>query len=213
MLLLSPIVCLLSLFLAINYGYLYLLFATMATTFQGDYHFSTGSTGLSYLGLGVGSLIGLVCISILSDKIAYRRLARGKYKPEHRLIPMILGTPFLPIGLFWYGWSAQADAHWILPILGTAVFGIGMVSTLIPIMAYLVDAFTVHAASALAASTLLRAVVAAVLPLAAPRMYARLGLGWGNSLLAFISLGMLPVPWLFFFSGRGYDSEVRRNCR
>jgi nitrate/nitrite transporter NarK len=74
-LLLSPVVSLLSIFLAINYGYLYLLIATLATTFQNNYRFSTSSTGLAYLGLDIGSLMGLVGISILSDKFVQQRLA------------------------------------------------------------------------------------------------------------------------------------------
>jgi hypothetical protein len=67
--------------------------------------------------------------------------------------------------------------------------------------AYLVDAFTIYAASALAATTIMRSVMAAVLPLAAPRMYAALGIGWGNSLLAFLALACLPVPFLLLRYG------------
>lgn len=59
---------------------------------------------------------------------------------------------------------------------------------------YLVDAFTIYAASALASNAVLRSILGAVLPLAAPSMYDRLGLGWGNSLLGFIALVMVPAP-------------------
>lgn len=61
---------------------------------------------------------------------------------------------------------------------------------------YLVDAFTIYAASALASNAVLRSILGAVLPLAAPSMYDRLGLGWGNSLLGFIALVMVPAPWV-----------------
>lgn len=54
MLLLSPIVFLLSLYMAIIYGYLYLLFTTMSDIFHNTYHFSSSNVGLAYLGLGVG---------------------------------------------------------------------------------------------------------------------------------------------------------------
>lgn len=63
------------------------------------------------------------------------------------------------------------------------------------------DAFTIYAASALAANTLVRSVFGAVLPLAGLRMYEVLGLGWGNSLLAFIGLALLPVPLLILKKG------------
>ena len=66
---------------------------------------------------------------------------------------------------------------------------------------YLVDAFTVHAASAMAANTILRSLVGAFLPLAGPKMYATLGLGWGNTLLAFIALLISPVAYIFYKYG------------
>jgi hypothetical protein len=66
---------------------------------------------------------------------------------------------------------------------------------------YLVDAYTRYAASAMAAIRVLQSVVGAVLPLAGQPMYERLGLGWGNSVLGFIALVFIPVPWLFFKYG------------
>ena len=78
-----------------------------------------------------------------------------------------------------------------------------------PIDSYLVDAFTIHAASAIAASTVLRSTVGALLPLAGPKMYATLGLGWGNSLLGFVALAMMPIPVLFW----RYGEWLRTNPR
>lgn len=69
------------------------------------------------------------------------------------------------------------------------------------ISTYLVDAFGAFAASAVAASTVLRSLGGAVLPLAGGQMFATLGLGWGSSLLAFIALAMIPVPIVFFRYG------------
>ena len=66
---------------------------------------------------------------------------------------------------------------------------------------YLVDSFTIYAASALAANTVLRSIAGAVLPLAGLPMYDKLGMGWGNSLLGFIAVGLLPLPWLFIKYG------------
>jgi len=58
-----------------------------------------------------------------------------------------------------------------------------------------------YAASATAATTILRSIFGALLPLAGHPMYTKLGLGWGNSVLAFISVAMLPVPFLFYIYG------------
>lgn len=77
------------------------------------------------------------------------------------------------------------------------------------VSAYLVDAYTLHSASAMAANTVLRSIFGAVLPLAGVRMYDTLGLGWGNSLLAFIAIALAPVPFVFY----KYGERIRTNKR
>lgn len=195
----SPIVFFLSLFTAINYGYLFLLFTTFPTLFQSRYGFTTGTTGLAYLGIGIGMFIGLSAMGVISDRllVSKTRANNGVSKPEFRLPPMMYGSFFIPVGLFWYGWAAYANTHWIVPILGTGCFGIGLLMTAMPVLTYLVDAFEEWSASALAANTVLRCVMGALLPLAGPKMYENLGLGWGNSTLAFIACAMVPVPFVF----------------
>ena len=78
-----------------------------------------------------------------------------------------------------------------------------------PIQAYLVDVFTVHAASALAAATVWRSIVGALLPLAGLPMYNALGLGWGNTLLGLLGVAMIPVPFLLIT----YGEQLRSNPR
>jgi hypothetical protein len=111
---------------------------------------------LNYIGTGVGALVGLGT-TILANKI-YDKLSAengGKGLPEYRLPTLFVTTWFIPIGLFWYGWSAQAKTHWIMPVIGTFWFGIGIVSIFVAIQNYLVDGFR-FAASALAAATVFR---------------------------------------------------------
>lgn len=128
MLLFSPIVFLLSFFVAVVYGYLYLLFTTITVVFEGQYGFSQGSVGLTYLGIGIGSLIGLLAVGTVSDPILKRLTAKsGVAKPEYRLPPLIPGAMCIPVGLFWYGWTAEKNQHYILPIVGTSFVGIGMI--------------------------------------------------------------------------------------
>jgi MFS family permease len=129
--LLSPIVFLLSLYAAIVYSYLYLCFTTFEVVFYGQYGFNSGEAGLATLGLGVGSVIGCIICGVAVNIISARLVKKhgGELKPEYRLPPMIFGGICTPIGLFWYGWSAEAKAHWIVPVLGTVFIGMGMVFT------------------------------------------------------------------------------------
>jgi hypothetical protein len=76
-----------------------------------------------------------------------------------------------------------------------------------PVSTYLIDAFNLHAASALAANAVLRSLVGALFPLAGPKMYDSLGLGWGSSLLAFIALALCPIPILLY----KYGERIRKS--
>ena len=128
MLLFSPIVFLLSLYMLILYGYLYLLFTAFPALFEGKYGFSTGQVGLSYLGIGIGSAAGLAVSGALSDRLVriLTEKNNGIYKPEYRLPLMVIAGVAVPISLFWFGWTAEQHKHWILPIVGTSFMGFGM---------------------------------------------------------------------------------------
>jgi MFS family permease len=201
MLILSPIVLSMSIYVGLIYGYLYLLFTTFTSVFETQYGFSAGSVGLTYLGLGIGSMLGLAIIGISSDRILKAKTkpnadgTPGEMKPEYRLPPMIYAATLIPVGLFIYGWTAYYKVHYVVPIFGTCLIGIGNLAVFMCVSTYLIDAFTIHAASVLAANTLVRSVLGAVLPLAGPRMYQSMGLGWGNSLMGFIALACLPFAW------------------
>ncbi|KAF2826048.1 MFS general substrate transporter [Ophiobolus disseminans] len=202
--LLSPMVFSLSLYQAVVYSYLYLCFTTFERVFGSQYGFSSGEAGLATLGLGVGSVIGVFGYAISSKRISERLTKKngGDLKPEYRLPPMIIGAILTPIGLFWYGWSAETKTHWIVPILGTVFIAMGMIFTFMATTVYLVDVYTVHAASVTAASTICRCLFGALLPLAGPSMFQAMGIGWGNSLLAFIAIAFVPLPFVFYLYGQ-----------
>lgn len=131
MLFLSPIVFSLSLYMAVVYGYLYLLFTTITEVFEGQYGFSQGTVGLTFLGIGVGSLLGLLIFGIASDRILKHMAQKGEMKPEYRLPPLVPAGFLIPLGLFWYGWTADKKLHWILPIIGTMFVGLGLLATFV----------------------------------------------------------------------------------
>lgn len=129
------------------------------------------------MGMGIGIL---VCRSTL-EKLLKRKTAAagGEMKPEYRLPPMLLGGTAVSIGLFFYGWTADKHVQYTVPVIGTGLLGFGMAVTTIPCTTYLVDAFTIHAASAIAGFIVSRNIMATALPLAGPPLYSKLGLGMG----------------------------------
>ncbi|KAF2655002.1 MFS general substrate transporter [Lophiostoma macrostomum CBS 122681] len=194
-----PIVTIMCTYVAILYGTLYLLFSTYSFVFSEVYGFSASGTGLVFLAGGFGTLVGLFYVGNFSDRTLKKRAAAGKrVTPEDRL-PLVITLPgslTFPIGLFIYGWSAQVQAHWIVPQIGTAITGFGSILIFIGVQTYLVDAFTEYAASVIGANALLRGTAGALIPLGGLGLYDRLGLGWGNSLLGFVALSFAPLPWI-----------------
>ncbi|KAJ5611918.1 hypothetical protein N7528_009023 [Penicillium herquei] len=200
----SPIVSIIAIYIAMLYGCLYLLFTTVTDVFENTYHWGVGVSGLAYIGLGLGFLVGQVFFGFISDKITIRMTKQnnGVFEPEMRLPLAIFYALFVPISFFWYGWSAEAKTHWIVPIIGLFPFGFGTIGIFATLQTYVVDSYTLVAASGIAAITVTRSLFGALLPLAGPYMYDALGYGWGNSLLGFLTLAMLPMPFVFRRYGR-----------
>ncbi|KAF2432079.1 MFS general substrate transporter [Tothia fuscella] len=200
----QPIIQVIGLYMAYLYGLMYLLLSTFPTLWTGQYGENVGIGGLNYISLGTGFFLGTQITAPLNDRI-YKRLKKqnnGIGKPEFRVPAMFVGSTFIPIGLFWYGWSAQAKLHWIMPNIGAAIFAAGSIVCFQCMQTYIVDSYTRYAASGTAAAVLLRSLAGFGFPLFAPYMYGKLGYGWGNSLLGFVAIGMgIPAPFLFWFYG------------
>lgn len=161
----------------------------------------------------------------------------GIVAPEYRLYPAMMGSIGLPVGLFvsvpitfsfsssilctlqrlthqqWFAWTARSSTHWISPVLAAIPFAWGNLCIFVSAANYLIDTYkALNGASAVAANGLSRYTMGAVFPLFTIQMYGRLGIVWATSLLAFISLAMLPLPWVLFKWGpqvrarSGYDT-------
>ena len=83
MLVRSPVILGVSLYMAMVYGVIYLLFVTFSTVFQEQYGFSVGVAGLSYLGIGIGMVFALFTMGKYNDSLVMRLSEKhGKPKPE-----------------------------------------------------------------------------------------------------------------------------------
>ncbi|PNH47869.1 hypothetical protein VD0004_g547 [Verticillium dahliae] len=204
LLFLVPIVTSMALYVAIVYGILYLLITTFSFVYRDQYGFDEGTVGLTFLPAGIGMMIGVVVFGALSDMLVKRRMAAGgDLVPEIRLTPAVAlpCATVLPVGLFIYGWTTEKQVHFIVPMLGVVIFSAGLMGVMMCIQNYLLDTFPRYAASVTAALAVLRSLAGALLPLAGLEMYNALGLGWGNSLLGFLSAAMIPLPLLFYLYG------------
>ncbi|KAH8800635.1 MFS multidrug transporter-like protein [Xylogone sp. PMI_703] len=198
------IVQVLALYMALTYGIMYLVLSTFPALWSDVYHESVSIGGLNYISLCVGFILGTQICAPFNDKLytTLKKRNNGVAEPEFRIPLMIPGAILIPVGLLWYGWSAEHKLHWIMPNIGTAIFGAGMIIGFQCIQTYIVDCYSSYAASAIAAATVLRSLAGCGFPLFAPYLYKALNYGWGNTLLAFIAVGLgWPAPFLFWRYG------------
>jgi hypothetical protein len=141
---------------------------------------------------------------------AKKRNAPWSQIEEYRRLPLAcIGGPLYVVALFWLGWSSSPNVHWIVPMLSGVPFGCAFLLIFMALLNYLTDAYETFAASAMGAASCCRSIFGAVLPLGAKAMFRNLGVDWACSLLAFLSLGMTVIPFVFI----RYGDKIRANSR
>ncbi|KAL8894958.1 MAG: hypothetical protein Q9192_003936 [Flavoplaca navasiana] len=152
--------------MAVLYGTLYLFFAAFPIVFREYRGWDETHTGLAFLGIGVGVILGVIYSFFDHAKYAkLRKTSDDELGPEARLPESLVGCIAIPISLFWFAWTITPSIHFMVPLVGSIPFGFGFVLVYISTQNYLVDAYTIYAASVLAANTLMRSTLGAAFPL------------------------------------------------
>lgn len=209
----SPILILTTSYMAITYALVSLILATLTENMESTYPtvFSSGSIGLTFLSLAIGNTIALIFYSLTSDRyMIHQRETKGDaFKPESRLVHLLLAAIILPVGFLIYGWTLNFHVQYILPLIGTCAAGFSMTLSAIPAETYVVDVYEIHGASAIAAGVIFRAIAGAFLPLIGPPLYESIGQGWGNTVLALIAAAFIPPLGLLMSYGDWFHSKER----
>ncbi|KUJ20399.1 putative caffeine resistance protein 5 [Mollisia scopiformis] len=207
----EPILFLLNLYIALIYGLLYVWFESFAIVFEGIYGFNLGEEGLSFVGILVGAFV------VIPPFFAYLWYVQepqfnenGELKPEKRLPPAFVGAFCIPICLFWFGWTSRPSIHWIVPIIGSGFFTVGAFLLFNSVLNYLGDAYPEHAASVYAGNDFMRSSFGAGFPLFATAMYNNLGVDWASSLLGFLSIAFIPIPFVLYMYGERIRKASKR---
>ncbi len=200
MLFTEPIVWALSIYTAFLYGVMSLSLVACPIVYSGLRGWSVAKTSLGYVGIAIGMAIATAGSPLLNR--AYTRSIRKLGPiPEARL-PLQIGFSWLiPLGLFWFAWTAAPRVPAAVGIAAGVPFGIGLLTAFLDIAAYLTDCYGRYGASALAANGPLCRLFGVAFPLFADRLYEYLGVGWGTSVLAFIAAAMAPMPLVFYYFG------------
>ncbi|KAK5088392.1 hypothetical protein LTR05_002610 [Lithohypha guttulata] len=210
MLVTEPMVMTIAFYASFVYGVLYMTLEVFPIVFQQNHDLTLIEASASFLGLFIGVLFALVIN--LGNQPRYIRKVResnGKPVPEARLPPMAIGGVVFTIGLFCFGWTGTRNISVWAPLTFTLLIGAGFNSIFQQCINFLVDTYGLYAASATAANTFLRSLMACGLPLAVRPMFAALGVGPGMSVLGAVAAVAIPVPFLFMKYGHNLRQRSR----
>lgn len=183
-----PAVSLAATYPAICFGFMYFLITILPETMTAKYGWNSTQVGLSFLAGGIGNVVGTLSGGRLADWARKRGIQHrgGEAAPEDRLHAVWFGAPLVPIGFLIYGWCLQADTHFMGPLIGYFIQGIGLMIGFTVVNTYFVDVFAKRAASVVGGAAFYRCVLATVTPLFAVDMDNALGDGLTYTILAII---------------------------
>ena len=216
----EPILAILTAYLTLVYGTLYLAFQAFPLAYR-QRGWSATASELPFIAVMLGIMSACAVCSLFALTWYKTQVARvskeaagvggtgagegtGTPQPEWRLPPMALGAVILPPALLWFGWSG--GVHWASQVIASYFIGLGLQLIFIAGITYIVDVYQESANSAMSIHVVIRSLVASSFPLFATAMYDRLGVAWASSVIALLSLVMAPAPILFWI----YGSKIRR---
>ncbi|TDL21352.1 MFS general substrate transporter [Rickenella mellea] len=200
----EPMLIAVTMYMSFVFGCIYLLFEAFPIVFVEGHHFRSGTLGLMFLPLFLGSVVGVISYLIVFNP-PYER-ATDKYAPdpvppEVRLELALFAAPLFAISFFWVGWTSFPSISFCAPMMSSLVLGWTAVHIFLALINYIIDTYLFVAASALAAATVVRSVFGAVFPLFTRQMYVPLNPRWASTLLGCIALFMVPIPFVLMKYG------------
>ena len=93
------------------------------------------------------------------------------------------------------------------------MFGFAFIFIYVSANTYIVDSYSHFAASAMAAKTLMRSEIGAVVPLYVGPMFHNMGFQYAGMLLALVAIVIAPIPFVFFKYGEGIRMRSKRTTK
>jgi MFS family permease len=211
----EPVVFFFSLWVAFAWAVLYLTFGSIPLVFGSSHGFNIQESGAVFAAMIVGAILSTV-LSIYQDRLLARYLASTSKNienqsrirraidlssPEGRLYFACIESAFLPLGLFWFGWTQFSSIPWIVPTMAITCATMGIYSIYLATFNYLADTYHRYASSALAAQSFCRNILGGVFPLVTVQMFNGLTFQGAASLLGALAALLTAVPWVLVFYG------------
>lgn len=203
----EPVVILINIYISLVYSIMYLWFEAFPLVFLGTYNFTLIEMGVGYLAIIIGILVGAAVFLVWVHRTFTMKVLAGEALYAEVFIPGTIGGSIcMPIGVLLFGWTAAADIHWVLPLIGAGIFAASYFVIFQTLFNYLGMSFPRYAASAFASNALIRSIVGALFPLFGHALFYNLRTprfvsGWGCTILGLLAIGMISIPVLFYLNG------------
>ena len=136
------VVFFLTLYTAYAYALTFSYFASIPYVFPRYYDFNKKETSLILLSIMIGYFFAIGIFAFF-DRTLYAKAREaaggGMPAPEHRLYTALVGSVFLPIGLFWYAWAGHEGGNWAVLAASGIPFGLGAFSLFVRKSAFLMN--------------------------------------------------------------------------
>ncbi|KAL3479605.1 MFS general substrate transporter [Aspergillus californicus] len=202
----EPILIVITLYLTLVYGSLYLSYQMFPYAFQ-NRGWSAPMASLPFISVILGVLCAWGIVSVHTIFWYWPKIKQGNTTPEDRLPPMILGGCMLVPSLLWFGWAMRS--HWVAQVISCFFVGCSLQLIFISGIVYIVDVYVPNANSAISIHVAVRSLVSATFPLWGSKLYGSLGVEWTSTLLAALGVVLMPSPIAFYFWGSKIRSWSR----
>ncbi|OTA98998.1 hypothetical protein M426DRAFT_16854 [Hypoxylon sp. CI-4A] len=172
------------------------------------WNFTTTETGLAFIPLGIGYLLGYLSFLLViprNQALRAKRPQNDHAQYESRLWWLLFTSPCLPIGLLIFSWTITPSGHWIGPMFGCLLIGIANYTIYMTTVDYMVAAYGPYSASATGGNGFARDFLAGILTWAAVPYYNAFamehGLQIANTVLACISLLLVVATFAVYYKG------------
>ncbi|KAI8371749.1 major facilitator superfamily domain-containing protein [Radiomyces spectabilis] len=167
-------------------GMLFMVFyldnTTFTRTYTNQYGLDSGTVGLCYLPLAVGSMIGGIAGGRMSDRVYNKRVAQaegGVIHPEMRISGVLFALALILqlCAFVAYGWCVQENVHFAFGLICQFFLGMALMLPNVTLSAYMVDCFRKKGASVTACNNFARYIMAGIGSLVASDLEHAMGDG------------------------------------
>jgi hypothetical protein len=201
----DPLVLFCAIICGIAFGLIFGLTESLTIVYTAPpFNFSQNNSSLAFISIAIGEILNI--LPRFYDAYIYKkyRKTHRRILPESKITSFAIAAPSLAIGLWLFAWTIPPRVTfipWPVSMIGLVLIGFSLNDFSYVLFGYATDSYGKHAASAVSAIGLTRALTAGVFPLFTHQMYTGLGSNIATSILAAVASLFAFTPFLFLRYG------------